>query len=253
MEEQTEAEAVVPDTSVPFSYGGATVSPEMPAAETAEDGAENEAKITLIQNLEEKSKEADKLKSSLDKTKQGLTTAIVLGIAAVFIAIMVGYSKYEEADSARWNQVNRYNTLNSQHTSLQTNYDTLLKNWVISVNSISVGNTYANYQWINRPGEKLTASEIRYLSPEITYNSRISGEVTLYVKLIGPNGQLKTGASSPAGYTYLDIRNISRGNDQSWALSGWGNSNQSNYSPGKWTVEIWFEGICIGSTAVTLN
>jgi tetratricopeptide (TPR) repeat protein len=123
----------------------------------------------------------------------------------------------------------------------------------ISVSAVTVGNSYYDRKWINRPGERLTASAIRYLMPVITYNSRLNEEITVFVKIIGPDGQLKTGASSPSGYSYRETKSVNLGNNQSWALMGWGNSDTSIYSSGNWIVEVWFENTRIGRTTITLH
>jgi archaellum component FlaC len=147
----------------------------------------------------------------------------------------------------------QYNSLESRYKSLQTSYDTLLKNWVISVSSISVGNLSSNGQWINKPGERLSASGIRYLGPVITYNSQVNREVTLYVKVIRPDGSLNTGNSSPSGYSYSTTGTISIGNNRTWNLTGWGNDAGGTYSPGSHRIEVWYSGIRLATTTVTLN
>jgi hypothetical protein len=85
------------------------------------------------------------------------------------------------------------------------------------------------------------------------YNSQVSRQITLYIKIINPDGSLKTGQSSPQGYSYATTGNISIGNNKTWDLPGWGNESQSNYSHGNYRIEVWYEGICLGTTTVTLN
>jgi hypothetical protein len=221
----------------------------------------------LKRNYEEKCGEAETLKEKLTKTKSGLTAAIVTGLIALAVSIGIGVRQYNEVDhelSYEYSQnyslrsqledlQSRYDTLESQHEALQSSYDTLLKNWVIRVTSISVGN-WNNGQWINRPGDRLKASEMRFLNPVITYNSRFNEEVTLYLKIIDSNGQLYNNSSfSPSGYSFLRTTTINRGNNMSWDLGGWGNTRQSIYSPGNHRIEVWYEGICIGAATVTLH
>ncbi|MDR0451103.1 MAG: hypothetical protein LBH26_07535 [Treponema sp.] len=162
--------------------------------------------------------------------------------------------RYDELQS-RYNTLqSSHNTLQSQHKTLQSNYDALLKNWTISVTSISVGNTDYNRRWITRAGGRLNASEIRYLTPVISYNSQISREVTLYVKIINPDGTVRRNSeNSPQGYSYSTEGNVVIGNNRTWELSGWGNSDQSTYSRGNHRVEVWYQGIRLGTASVTLN
>jgi hypothetical protein len=204
----------------------------------------------LKKNLEEQRGEAEAFKKRLQKTKNGLAAVIIIGILALASSIGVGVQQYHELDDF---QTWRYDSLESRYKTLQSDYAVLLNNWVISVTAISIGNANADNKWINSPGEKLSASAIRYLNPVITYDSRINGEVTLYIKILRPDGTLVVGTSSPSGYTFTKTRYINSGKDRTWDLYGWGNSDKSTFSSGNWQVEIWYEGIRIGSTTVTLN
>jgi hypothetical protein len=190
------------------------------------------------EKYEEKHREAETLKEKLAKTKNGLSAAIVLGIIVSAVSIVTG--------------VQRYNSLESQHKSLQSSYDILLKNWGISITSINVGN-WVESQWINKPGERLSAYAIRYLTPVIMYNSLVDKEITLYIKVINPDGSLNKSESSPSGYSYKTTGNISTGNNKTWDLPGWGNESQSNYISGNYRIEVWYEGACLGTVIVTLN
>jgi hypothetical protein len=58
---------------------------------------------------------------------------------------------------------------------------------------------------------------------------------------------------SPEGYTFSTSGTIYRGKDLSWDSLGWGNADESSYSRGDWRVEVWYEGICLATTTVTLN
>jgi hypothetical protein len=71
--------------------------------------------------------------------------------------------------------------------------------------------------------------------------------------VIKPDGSLYTGQSSPSGYSYAVTGYINMGNNRTWDLDGWGNANQSIYLRGNNRIEVWYEGICIGTTTVTLN
>jgi hypothetical protein len=214
--------------SVPFPAADTPSAPLRPS----DTGSEDEASMAVF-------------KEKLKKTKRGLIAAIIAGAALLILSIVFGVM-WSQTDSMKWYYFDQYYSLNSR-------YDTLLNHWTISVNSIGVANSNANGEWINDPGEELTASEIRFLSPVIIYDSSVSQEVTLYVKIIDPNGQLMRGTSSPSGYSFSTTQNITAGRELSLGLSGWGNENQSNYYPGSWTVEVWYNGSRYGSTTVTLN
>jgi hypothetical protein len=76
-----------------------------------------------------------------------LIAAIVTGVIAL-IVIAILAANYVELEGNLYSQFYKYSSLESQHKSLQSNYDTLLENWVIRVTSIRVGNSDANGRWI---------------------------------------------------------------------------------------------------------
>jgi hypothetical protein len=59
--------------------------------------------------------------------------------------------------------------------------------------------------------------------------------------------------TSPRDYTYSYTVNLKQGYSEDVSLASWGNAERSSYSQGNWRVEIWYEGICVGVTTVTLN
>jgi hypothetical protein len=255
------SESITGTESIPFSYHGETVQSFSEPTLVVDVVPQEDYK----KRYEEKSGEAETLKEKLAKTKESLTAAIVIGIIVSAVSIVIGVQRYNEVEGSLYSQYSRYNSLESQHKSLQSqyeslqsqheslqsSYDLLPKNWVISITSISVGNY--NDGWINRPGERLNASEMRYLMPVITYDSQVNREITLYIKVINPDGSLMAGISSPSGYSYKTTGNISIGNSRTWDLPGWGNTSQSNYISGNYRIEVWYEGVCLGTTTVTLN
>lgn len=86
-----------------------------------------------------------------------------------------------------------------------------------------------------------------FLKPKIIYNNlaQISKTVTLYYKIIMPDGTLKSGSSSPSGYTASGDVNLEgrRKNRSEYTFLGWGSSAKTAYSKiGTYTCEIWCSG-----------
>jgi hypothetical protein len=126
----------------------------------------------------------------------------------------------------------------------------------IEITSIKAGNSDKNGAWLTRPGTSLSAVKMRYLKPVITYNSNVSmdSSITFYWKIIKPNGQLNYNSSiSPKNFTYKDTAYINRGTNQSLEFSGWGNSDESSYWAGNWTVEIWYKDVCLKSEKIYIG
>jgi len=94
-------------------------------------------------------------------------------------------------------------------------------------------------------GKELYANQMRYLQIRILYdcNTVEQKSVTLYVKIINPDGNLRQGPGSPENYTFEQTF-TSAGNrmkDDFQGLGGWGNSAGSVYTAGTYKVEIWEE------------
>lgn len=191
--------------------------------------------------------DTDKLKKKLKKTKIGLIVAIVIGV--VGMAVM-GFVIYEERS---WN-----NYLWDDRRTLQNNYNTLQRNHeqavpkIINVASLRVGN-WSGREWINNPGTNLLASQMRYLAPDINYNSVINEEITFFFKLFAPNGTLLANSNSPSGFTFSQTRQVNRGNNQYIAFSVWGDSERSIFQAGEYTIEVWYSGVRLISEKITIN
>lgn len=92
---------------------------------------------------------------------------------------------------------------------------------------------------------KITASRIDYLrlyfeldtfeglESESKYNTQ-----TFYIKYFTPAGELMTGTGSPSGYTFKSEHTDVMERGKIWAL-GWGNTEQTAYRPGTYTVEVY--------------
>ena len=117
------------------------------------------------------------------------------------------------------------------------------------------GNVDKDYKKINDFGSTLYSRNMRYLAAKIFYDGL--GDVTasrdFYIKIIHPNGTLDRGATSPQGYTTNSTHTIYTDNDNSFELSGWGNSTESLYESGHYTYEIWYNKKKIYSTSFELK
>ena len=95
----------------------------------------------------------------------------------------------------------------------------------------------------------MTYSRIRYISPRVKIIplGQFSKSVTIYVKLIEPNGSINRNPSiSPRGYTYKSEDNIYSSTEYLY-VGGWGSDSSGTYEIGTHRVEIWCNGKLIGS------
>ncbi|MDR1388518.1 MAG: hypothetical protein LBJ31_00880 [Treponema sp.] len=199
-------------------------------------------------------KEKDRADEARQLTKGRLTAAIWLGLIAVGISIAVGYNKYQEMENAYYSKSWDYDTVSSDYKKLLSDYNTSKNIWAVAVTKLEVGNADRNNKWITRPGERLDASAIRYLNPVITVDSLIDREIAISVKIIDPSGTLKRNTdTSPPDYTYSKTRRVWRDKNIPIDLYGWGNADTSHFSAGEWTVEVWYEDVCLRSEKVRIN
>jgi hypothetical protein len=271
--EQNETPQPTPGVNQELSDNPAAITAQANEIERLEK-ANNEvntalvAKETEIERLtterNQSNREKREFAEKLEKTKKGLIAAIVVGGIALIGWIIMGVNNSETISSLQW----LFNDSSAKLSSLQTNYDSLVSDyeslesdfnkskelWAINITSLKVGN-WNNNQWITEPGGTLSASQMRNLWPRITYDSLMNEKVTLFIKIIKPDGTvLRNTSESPEGYTYSTTEQISRGKDRSFSLSfGYGNSSESAYSSGLWTVEIWYNGVCLRSEKVQIN
>ena len=103
-------------------------------------------------------------------------------------------------------------------------------------------------------GSKLISSKMRYLKPKIIYNGLSSGNksITLFWKIINPDGTVKNNSTSPDGYTSSGTYTIQSGTDKELYPFGWGNKNGGAYTAGTYRYELWYNGNKIHSKSITI-
>lgn len=115
------------------------------------------------------------------------------------------------------------------------------------VTKLEVANTDESRNIIQDYGETIWDYKTKYLTPRITVKPfKSTGTYTIYVKLY-KDGSLKTGTSSPSGYSYSSKVTISGNSSQVFTLSGWGAKTAGHWSIGEYRFEIWYDDYCIGS------
>jgi TolA-binding protein len=198
----------------------------------------------------------DRMKSAKDGAVIAVVTLVIclmiaIGVGVVqYFDIMDNYTLLETENSALERE---HSTLVKEHSTLQATYNNSKKIWVINVTGMKVGNANQDNKWITEPGVKLNASAVRYLNPVFTYDSQTSAWVTFNIKIIDGNGKLETGSNSPVGYTYSKSRQVNQGKSLVFDAYGFGNATVASFSAGIYTIELWYEGICLYSGKVTLN
>jgi ribosomal protein S26 len=197
--------------------------------------------------------ENTQLKKKIKKVKYGLIAAIVLGIICTAISVIVGYVNYGIVGGLYDKLLLENDSLLSEKNLLSAENAKIRNLLNIEITSIKAGNQN-EVNWLSRPGETLSSARMRYFTPVIYYNSKVSVNVTFYIKIISPNGRLSNNSSiSPSGYTYSTTEQINSGSNQSLIITGWGNNESSSYVSGYWTVEVWYNNVCLKSEKIYIG
>ena len=115
------------------------------------------------------------------------------------------------------------------------------------ITKLEVANTDEDSNIIQDYEETIWDYKTKYLTPRITVKPfKSTGTYTIYVKLY-KDGSLRTGTSSPSGYSYSSKVTISGNSSQVFTLSGWGSKTAGHWSTGEYRFEIWYDDYCIGS------
>ncbi|MDE6431250.1 MAG: hypothetical protein K2K65_08795 [Duncaniella sp.] len=161
----------------------------------------------------------------------------------------------EQSDTIISSLQNQINSLIHEKDQAEKNLQSLRAkigdSYPLIISDIEIANTDGNSNIETSYGQTIYSSRSMYLMPKISYVGIKPGIVTLYVKLIDPNGRLSIGNSSPSGYSYSSPVVIWDGNNNA-ILSGWGNSSKGNWAPGTYRLEVWYENVCLKSKTFTI-
>ena len=121
----------------------------------------------------------------------------------------------------------------------------------MKIRKIEFANVNKEGDVINSYGFTMYSTDIMYLMPRITYDGILdeSKHVTLYCKIVNPDGSVVSNPDSPSDYTYSNSFWVQPGTGNTYILSCWGNSNGTGCSPGNHKLEIWYEGERIYQTS----
>ncbi len=143
---------------------------------------------------------------------------------------------------------NYYHSINSH---LQRKLDviaTFMKDTPILVNNISVWND----------GEKdkdiIYSKNTTYIyhSADFVNIKGIVCNEEILIKFITPYG-ISTGKESPSGYSYTETIMLTPFEVSTYTSSGWGSETKGHWRAGRYRIEYWYGGKCIGSKAFTIK
>lgn len=102
------------------------------------------------------------------------------------------------------------------------------------------GNTLTGY------GRPLYSSKMKYLKPRIIYYATETKNIVFQYKIFYPNGTLCYNSDYSEEFTG-DSHHVTlyAGKKNKVELGGWGNSKESIYQSGTYSIEIWYNGRCV--------
>ncbi|MDR2477449.1 MAG: hypothetical protein LBD18_06670 [Treponema sp.] len=218
---------------------------------------------------ERRAESAEAQMKTLEKTQAGITTkgyealqkkyrkallGIAAGVFAVIITIFVAIGQNNKIKDLYNSASLNYEQLEQEFKTLEQEFESSKTIWEVHATSLKIGNADKNNKWITKPGEPISADDVRLLNPYLTVDSLLSGNRTFYIKIIEPDGTINSDpAVSPEGYSFQRVRNLAAGKNQEIDLDGWGNGDQSIYKAGTYTVEVWYEGVRLITGNFTLD
>ena len=121
-----------------------------------------------------------------------------------------------------------------------------------SIVSVDVANVTYNGEIINGYGHKIKRWETQYLKPRLKISPNRIGSFEIKVKLYY-DGNLSTGTSSPAGYSYESTVYVSDLKTQYVVVGGWGNESSGHWGYGNYRYEFYFGDKKIGSKSFSIT
>lgn len=114
------------------------------------------------------------------------------------------------------------------------------------IDSIKIGNVNRIQQVQSDFGQPFYSEETMYLQPRVYYRGIKRGNVELYVRWYDEDGHLRVGEGSPAGYSQKCETYIYE-ESKTLNLKGWGSENRGNWHRGRYRLEVWCNGMLLGT------
>ena len=121
----------------------------------------------------------------------------------------------------------------------------------MNIREVNFANTHSSGTLIDAYGATLYISEIQYLTPRISYDGLLDDSrlITIYYKVIRPDGTLMYKPESPFGYSLSYIFKVQPGSYNLYELPAWGSSSDGFYEAGTYKFELWFNDSRIYQTS----
>lgn len=179
--------------------------------------------------------------SSLKNEKSDLLT----DVSNLSSQLADGQLQIDEAQKLSEELKNQLDESNNQLASINSTLNEILGDSVF-VKATSVYNCNSKSERISY---YISSDSLQFLCMDYkVYSTSVSYyDDELYVKVISPDGELRTGSSSPSGYTFSETLSLSFG------TVGWGNSSGGSYNQGLYVFQFFYNDELVGEKAVVVN
>ena len=118
------------------------------------------------------------------------------------------------------------------------------------VSEMEIKNQGENY------GDVIYSRNTTYIYPKITVYSLIDVNTDLYVKFYLPNGNLSRSTKpgvSPTGFSYKDNISLTKNQETTIYIDGWGDEKKGQWYSGTYRIEIWYNNVCVKAKTFTIH
>lgn len=217
---------------------------DRPTAATLVEWATKPDSIQVDYTVFTKKDTTDINSSKVPVVKQKTNTGSIIAIIFLVLATIILSALYVDAIKSRDYWYQESETKESLLSSIANNIPLI-------ITDIQIGNIDENSKIETDYGSKIYSSNTMYIAPSINYIGLKSGSETLKVKFFNSQGTLRTGTTSPAGYSYSVDNYIYTGKN-TMTLSGWGSKNKGHWNAGNYKIEIWYKDKCLSSKSFTI-
>jgi hypothetical protein len=142
--------------------------------------------------------------------------------------------------------------LNIELQEMESVQDDLLQTFPLKITRIELANESKNGTIIDDFGTSLYGNRLRYLKPKIYFKNYLkeSKKFKFEIHYVDSWGRMEYNTSSgqvPSSENYISPYEDSK------QLASWGNEFGGTWKSGHWTIEIWYNGVCLGSKKFTIN
>ena len=203
--------------------------------------------------------------SGLNRMLLWLVSAVCLGLAGLWVATWLelrqARSNLNARDRLEQSIAHQYDvridslqhelmSLDAQKCSAEhrlTDFQEMVgQRYPLIIDSIKIGNVNRIQQVQSDFGQPIYSSETMYLQPRVFYRGIKHGNVELYVRWYDEDGHLRVGEGSPAGYSQVCETYVYE-ESKTLNLKGWGSENRGNWHRGRYRLEVWCNGMLLGT------